>query len=121
MAIAASTMLHIFWISALKIVTNPSGGGRVKFSKVSFLGPASGPGGLSEFKVAPQSASFLERRYRENFVNMPVSGVEESCVFYGRPSEKDEPAHQDDNAMAPLIEEALGTSKSEPAHPAGVE
>jgi len=121
MAIAASTMLHIFWISAVKIVTSPSGGGRVKFSKVSFLGPASGPGGLSEFKVAPQSASFLEKRYRKNFVNMPISGVEEPCVFYGRAGEKDEPVHRDDFTMVLLIEEALGTSKSEPAHPAGVE
>jgi len=106
-AIAASIMLHIFWISAVKIVTSPPDEGRVKFSKVSFLGPASGPGGLSEFKVAPQSASFLEKRYRENLVNMPVSGIESPGVFYGRAGEKDAPAHRDDFAMAPLIEEAL--------------
>ncbi|MFH0764560.1 MAG: hypothetical protein V1927_06110 [Candidatus Omnitrophota bacterium] len=107
MAIAASIMIHIFWISAVKIVTGPSGVGCVKFSKVSFLGPASGPGGLSEFKVAPQPTSFLEKRYRKNFVDIPVSGVEGRRVFYDRAAEKGAPAHRDDFTMAPLIEKAL--------------
>ncbi|MDP3804834.1 MAG: hypothetical protein Q8Q87_04715 [Candidatus Omnitrophota bacterium] len=120
-AIAASIMLHLFWISAVKIVTSHSNEGGVKFSKVSFLGPASVSGGLLEFKVAPKSASFLEKRYRQKIIKMPVSFVLSPGASYGRAEEKGAPAHPDDNAMARLIEEALGSSKSEPAYPADVE
>ncbi len=120
-AIAASIMLHLFWISAVKIVTGPSKDGCVKFSKVSFLGPASGGGGLLEFKVAPKSISFLEKRYRQKVIKMPISDVKSPGVSYGRAEEKGAPAHPNDNAMAHLIEDALGTSKPEPTHPADVE
>lgn len=107
LAIAASIMVHIFWISAVKITTSPSGVGRVKFSKVSFLGPASVQSTLPEFKVAPQSASFLEKRLRQKILDMPVPGIGGANVFYGRGEGKDIPAHQNDNAMAPFIKEAL--------------
>ena len=120
-AIIFSVAFHLFWISAVKIVTGSSNAGPVKFSKVSFLGPASGPGVSLEFKATPKEATFLEKRYREKIIKMPISYVKSSGISYGRPKDNRDPAHADENAMADLIEEALNSAKSEPAHTADFE
>lgn len=61
-AIVASALWHIFWLSAVTVVSAPDRTGPLKFSRVSFLGP------ILEMKtpslrVEPKERSFLEKRY----------------------------------------------------------
>lgn len=61
-AILASLVLHLFWISAVKVVVSKTPQKTVKFSKVSFLGPILSRGAI-ELKLSPRQRSFLEKRY----------------------------------------------------------
>ena len=61
-AIIVSICWHLFWLSAVTIVSTPSKQAPVKFSKVSFLGPILERGPL-EMRIEPRQRSILEKRY----------------------------------------------------------
>ncbi|MCX5677865.1 MAG: hypothetical protein NTY76_02035 [Candidatus Omnitrophica bacterium] len=63
-AIAISLAWHIFWLSAVKIVSSPMPRSSVRFSKVAFLGPILTGSGM-EVRASPASRGLLERRYRD--------------------------------------------------------
>jgi hypothetical protein len=63
-AIAASLVWHIFWLSAIKIVSGPAPRSPVRFSRVAFLGPILTGAGM-EVRASPASRGLLERRYRD--------------------------------------------------------
>ncbi len=75
-AILISLGWHLFWLSAVKIVSTSSAGtGRTKFSKVSFLGPILTKVSM-EVRVQPAARSFLEKRF--------ISAVERVCAEAAR-------------------------------------
>jgi len=61
-ALVVSFVWHLFWISAVRVVTNPADIESTKFSKVFFLGPLLSRG-LLDVRFAPRSPTFLEDRF----------------------------------------------------------
>ena len=74
-AILVSLGWHLFWLSAVKVVSVPAGTGKAKFSKVSFLGPILTKVSM-EVRVQPAARSFLEKRF--------ISAVEMACAEAAR-------------------------------------
>ena len=62
LAILASLVWHLFWLSTIAIISNPTNARSAKFSKVSFLGPLLGKSSM-ELQARPKERSFLEMRY----------------------------------------------------------
>jgi len=108
-AVLISLGWHLLWLSAVKVVVKPGRTAPVKFSKVAFLGPASGisPG---EISMAPRSLSFLEKRYRNNL--MKTSGRNKSSAEYGRLRVENEVKN---DSITYLIKDTLEGPKREPA------
>ncbi|MFH1190176.1 MAG: hypothetical protein V1682_05730 [Candidatus Omnitrophota bacterium] len=63
-AIAVSLACHVFWLSAVKIVSGQPPKSSIRFSKVAFLGPILS-GIDMEVRVTPASREMLEIRYRK--------------------------------------------------------
>ncbi|MDD5428053.1 MAG: hypothetical protein PHI58_02325 [Candidatus Omnitrophica bacterium] len=114
LAVFASFLWHLFWMSAITVVSRPDSAGHVKFSKVSFLGPLLGKGDMG-LQARPKEGSFLEKRYLE---------LDRSSYY---PVETTNPATDDfetdtgayrsrDENMVMLIEDALGADKTEPSY-----
>jgi hypothetical protein len=61
-AIFLSFVLHLFWLSAVRVVAAPQGPRPVKFSRVSFLGPLLTKT-ATEVRITQRPRSFLEERY----------------------------------------------------------
>lgn len=62
LAIFLSFVMHLFWLSAVRVVVAPQGSRQVKFSRVSFLGPLLTKT-ATEVRIAERPRSFLEERY----------------------------------------------------------
>jgi hypothetical protein len=63
-AITVSLIWHVFWLSAIKIVSSQTPKSPVRFSKIAFLGPILS--GLNmEVRASPASREMLEIRYRK--------------------------------------------------------
>ncbi|MFA6320840.1 MAG: hypothetical protein WCY36_03175 [Candidatus Omnitrophota bacterium] len=111
-AIIASFLWHIFCLSAVKIVSRADSVQPVKFSKVSFLGPFLGKGGM-DLQVRPKERAFLEKRFLEAFNSLPelpASGTTPAIGLF----ESDKGVHRfRDETMTMLIDESLGSDKPE--------
>ena len=114
LAMLASLMWHLFWLSVITI-TAPSQKAPIKFSKVSFLGPILGRGSM-ELRVQPKERSFLEKRYLNE---IEISHLQFKSQTKNR-SDKYEPAKEFDllhkDKLTDFIDEAVGGAKLEPAY-----
>lgn len=113
LAILISLIWHLFWLSAVRVVTKPSKREQVKFSKVSFLGPILQRGAI-DLRVRPRPKSFLEERYAgftSGLADSPARKEENRYNEYEQVTDSGAPI---DKKMTDLIDEALGSSKSQP-------
>jgi hypothetical protein len=109
-AIFISLGWHLFWLSAVKIVSAPARTEPVKFSKVSFLGPILTKVGV-DFRVQPASRSFLEKRFASGVSDTRIN----AAVPAGQPAfEGGAPDSSSDRKMSSLIDEAVSGTKLVP-------
>lgn len=115
-AIAISLIWHVFWLSAIKIVSSRMPESPVKFSKIAFLGPILS--GLNmEVRASPASRGMLEIRYRK------ISGKTSygEGAFAKAQDSKDEyrtASGRTDGTLVSVIGDAAGGHKLEPDFPA---
>ncbi len=113
-SIMASLIWHLFWMSAIVIVSRPDDKHNVKFSKVSFLGPLLEKGAM-ELQARPKERSFLETRYLGR-ANRPPTRPMESMSSLTRSYESGNDAyHVRDERMTAFIDDALDDKKPEPS------
>ncbi|MBU0604719.1 MAG: hypothetical protein KKH77_00325 [Candidatus Omnitrophica bacterium] len=115
-AIAVSLILHVFWLSVIKIVSSRMPESSIKFSKIAFLGPILS--GLNmEVRASPASRGMLEIRYRK--IAGKRSYIEDS--FRKAQDSKDEyrtASGRTDKALVSIIGDAVCGKKLEPDFPA---
>ena len=115
LAILASVIWHLFWLSTITIVSNPANTRSVKFSKVSFLGPLLGKGGM-ELQAQPKERSFLEMRYlgqSRRLAQIPGQAIATAADKYEGGNDA---YHLRDEKMTALIDDALSGEKLEPSY-----
>ena len=115
LAILASLLWHLFWLSTICIVSSPANPRAVKFSKVSFLGPLLGKGGM-ELQARPKERSFLEMRYlgeARHLAQMPAQSISMTADKY---EDSNDAYYRRDEQMTALIDDALSGEKLEPSH-----
>lgn len=109
-AVLASLLWHLFWLSTITIVAKPENARAVKFSRVSFLGPLLG-GGSMEFQARPKERSFLEKRYLDaagRLSKEPAAGANKAIEAY---EEGSGASHGRDERMTSAIDDALAGDK----------
>ena len=113
-AIMISLAWHLLWIAAIKIVIAPDQPAYVKFSKVSFLGPAS-VSGNAELRLEPKARSFLERRYRAKTENLSIDDKLADPTSYAGYDKTHGGYDTDiDEAFTLRIAKAMSSNKLEP-------
>ena len=115
LAILASLVWHLFWLSTIAIVANPTNARSMKFSKVSFLGPLLGKGSM-ELQARPKERSFLEMRYlgaARRLSQMPAQAIATTADKY---EDGNDAYYLRDEQMTALIDDALSGEKLEPSH-----
>ncbi|MBN2453644.1 MAG: hypothetical protein JXB40_05215 [Candidatus Omnitrophica bacterium] len=115
-AIGLSFALHLFWLSAIKIVSAPVREEAVKFSKVSFLGPILSRVGM-EVRAAPASRSLLEIRYRKAAGEL-LRRHRDPGAMSGPRYEPDESAGQAGWEFLKAVDEAVSAAKIGPDYSA---
>ena len=115
-AIAISLVLHVFWLSAIKIVSSRMPESSVKFSKIAFLGPILS-GINMEVRASPASRGMLEIRYRKiagktSYGEAAFAKIQDSKYEYRTASGRT------DEALASVIGDAACGEKLEPDFPA---
>lgn len=116
LAIALSFVLHIFWLSAVKIVSLPVRRDAAQFSKVAFLGPILSSINM-EVRAAPASRSFLERRYNE--ITGRTLFYDEQANMKAVSKKYGDTSSAQPGRMIPLaIDDAVSGEKLEPDYPA---
>ena len=113
-AIFASLIWHVFWISTIKIVSDSASGRAVRFSKVSFLGPLLG-GSAIDLQVRPRQRTFLEDRYLAMAKRPAQEGrlcARADLAGYDAPNDA---YHLKNDVMPASIDEAFGADKMEPS------
>jgi hypothetical protein len=114
LAMFASFLWHIFWLSAISIVSDPGRSGPVKFSKVSFLGPILGKSS-TELQSRPKERSFLEMRYLGRVKQLPFEIKEAADMADDRYGEDADTRRFRDEGMVASIDDVLSRDKLEPA------
>ena len=115
LAILASLVWHLFWLSTISIISNPDNTRSVKFSKVSFLGPLLGKGSM-ELQARPKERSFLEMRYlgdARRLSQRPEQAIRAAADKYEGGNDA---YHLRDNRMVAFIDDALSGKKLEPSY-----
>ncbi len=112
-ALAVSLLWHLFWISTIKIISKPGRSGKVKFARVSFLGPILNKGTL-ELKVRPKDRSFLEKRYMRAAAGMPDKDIARSATGAFKYKPRLSPQMKYEDKLVDLIDESLSGQKPEP-------
>ena len=113
-AVLVSLVWHAVWLSAIK-VSAPDARGKIKFSKVAFLGPILNRG-VMEVRVSPRERSFLENRYLSLVQNVSAS----KGVAAGNKSRNPDDSLSFRDKMIYMVDEAVSGKKIEPP-PAMVE
>jgi hypothetical protein len=113
LAITVSLAWHIFWLSAVKIVSSTGASQPVRFSKVSFLGPILSAVG-TEVSAQPAELSYLEKRFI-SYVGDPSSyaGITGQIPEARGPCPAASAGTVDDR-MAYYIDKAVSGDKAEP-------
>ncbi len=115
-AIAVSLIWHVFWLSAIKIVSGRMPKSSVKFSKVAFLGPILS--GLNmEVRASPASRGMLEIRYRK-IAGQTSYGEDAPAKAHGSRREDRTVFGRTDQALVSVIGDATCGKKLEPDFPA---
>ena len=115
LAILASLVWHLFWLSTIAIVSSPVNARSVKFSKVSFLGPLLGKGSM-ELQARPKERSFLEIRYlgvARRLLQRPGQPV---MTITDKYEGGNDAYHLRDERMITFIDDALNGNKLEPSY-----
>lgn len=115
LAILASLVWHLFWLSTIVIVSKPINSRSVKFSKVSFLGPLLGKGSMG-LQARPKDSSFLETRYLSvagHLAQRPEQDINISAYKYEGGNDA---YHLRDERMITFIDDALAGEKLEPSY-----
>lgn len=113
-AVAVSIVLHIFWLSVVKVVFVPSKTRSGKFSKVSFIGPIL-ESGMFEVRIEPRQRDFLERRYLKSVEGLPAAPSEAWMQNpYTRGSADTQFTRINDAQLTELIADAVSGPKLEP-------
>lgn len=115
-AIAISFAWHIFWLSAVKIISSPVRQEAVKFSKISFLGPILSRANMV-VRAAPAERSFLEKRYRRILLASFSAQPEDPAKAPSKHALKTLPG-QASARLGSVIDDAVGADKLEPDYPA---
>jgi len=115
LALLASLLWHLFWLSTINIVSRPDNERPVRFSKVSFLGPLLGKGAM-ELQVRPKERTFFESRYLK-----AAGGLSERTAARGYPAAARYEGDVDtgrfgDERPAAAIDKAPGGEKLEPSY-----
>jgi hypothetical protein len=113
-AIIASAVWHIFWLSIVNVVAVQKESSAVKYSKVSFLGPILERGAL-EVRIEPSQRSFLEKRYLD-LAEKDVTIGDVSVIAGGKEPEGKDYFALSDEKLSGLIKDAVSASKLEPAY-----
>lgn len=110
-AIGISLAWHLFWVSAVKVVSSPVPARPGGFGKVSFLGPIASRSGV-EFRLSPREKSFLEKRYMRRLDDIMSSSyrVADTGYSFYKP---DFPAER---GVESLIANAVSGAKEEPGN-----
>lgn len=106
MAIMASLLFHVFWLCAVRIVSKPDDDGRLKFSKVSFLGPLLNTSSM-ELQSRPKERSFLEKRYFDAAKRIPIVFIPNADIYTDRYEPANDAYHLRDERITAAIDEAL--------------
>jgi hypothetical protein len=111
-AIAASLVWHLFWLTGIKIIS-PKTRDVVRFSRVSFLGPVLARKSL-EVRIAPGERSFLEKRFLDMMGDMAtMAGRGQNSGAPGSIPEKDY-FLTSDKELSGLVKNSLQGRKIEP-------
>ena len=113
-AIFLSFVLHLFWLSAVRVVVAPQLSRPVKFSRVSFLGPLLTKT-ATEVRIAQRPRSFLEERYNA-LAGDPLDT--EAATSRNAPVKYDNaqrPCSKPDEKIVSFIDGAVSGRKLEPA------
>jgi hypothetical protein len=114
LAISISLALHIFWLSALKVVVQLPKKEPIKFSKVSFLGPIL-ERGMFEVRIEPRQRDFLEKRYLRSIGRISASAAPAAGRgIYPEEALDDAFFALNNGKMSALIQDAVSGSKLEP-------
>jgi len=112
-AIILSFVLHLFWLSVVRVVVAPQGPRPVKFSRVSFLGPLLTKT-ATEVRIAERPRSFLEERYNALAGDLPDTEAttgHEAAISYDNAQR---PLSKSDDKIVSLIDAAISGRKLEP-------
>ncbi len=115
LAILASLIWHLFWLSTIVIVSKPVNSRSVKFSKVSFLGPLLGKGSM-ELQARPKESSFLEMRYLDAVGRLSQRPEQTVKIAAYRYESGNDAYHLRDERIITLIDDALIGKKLEPSY-----
>jgi hypothetical protein len=114
-ALAISLAGHLFWLSAVKIVSAPAAKSPVKFSKIAFLGPILTRIDM-EVRASPAARSLLETRYR-NMAGEMLYGKEMFAKATGSKYEIRDVPGQADQKLLHVIDDVIAGEKIEPDYP----
>lgn len=112
--IGLSFVLHLFWLSAVKVVVAPPASRPVKISRVSFLGPLL-TRTATEVRIAGRPRAFLEERYNALAGEMP--GIEGAGAgdIPSRRYNAEASSLNTDEKFASLVDSAVSGRKLEPS------
>ena len=116
-ALAISLAGHLFWLSAVKIVSTPASKAPVKFSKIAFLGPILARIDM-EVRASPAERSLLEIRYR-NMMGEMFYDEDRSAKFADPKYESREIPGRADQELSNVIDGVIAGEKIEPDYPVG--
>ena len=115
LAILASLLWHLFWLSTISIVSRPDNARSIKFSKVSFLGPLLGKGTM-ELQARPKERSFLEKRYLAVVKSLPQRPGSAVNLTIDKYETGNDAYHLRDDGLVASINDALSGEKLEPSY-----
>lgn len=111
-SILISLAVHLFWLSAIKVVAVMKETRPIKFSKVSFLGPIPERGVL-EVGIGPRERTFLEERvFEKSHTLITISASRPQGLDRQAEDVNDHMLH--DKKLTGFIENALDSSKLQP-------
>ncbi|MCM8761061.1 MAG: hypothetical protein NC938_02270 [Candidatus Omnitrophica bacterium] len=113
LALLVSLVWHLFWLSAVKVVSSGESAKAVKFSKVSFLGPILTRVGM-EVRAHPAARSKPEKRFLKVIGEEPAYSPTDFIGSDGRRGSIESPPRLNDEKMPYYVNKFIGGSKLEP-------
>ena len=114
-AVLLSLFLHVFWIAAVKIVATHPASERVKFSKVSFLGPIL-ERGMLEVRIEPRQRDLLEKRYLHDVDALNAAFRAQEARRGCADKAGEAPFRGTDDTLPAQVKDAVSGPKLQPAY-----